>query len=191
MDKHPCVCLETLKHYLSDCWVVGQPQSTPCTFTAVDQTLPSTCGSLAWISCDMLWLVKVRLAVSQPGCCLSCIWGLPSVEVLATSIFSHGVNRYQLHFSAAWYLFSVCCGQCKESSSSYILVGLLDPVFPQLMGPFSLQAFGGLGQLVASHNVVMDNQCTQLSLLASFTILLANISPRLLIVDEFNKNWKV
>jgi len=59
---------------------------------------------------------------------------------------------------------------------------------PPVHRPFALQAFGGLGQVVASHSVVMDNLCTQLSFLAGFTILSANIPPCLSIVDEINKN---
>lgn len=59
---------------------------------------------------------------------------------------------------------------------------------PPVHGPFALQAFGGLGQVVVSHSIVMDNLCTQLSLLVGFTILSVHISPRLSIVDEFNQN---
>jgi len=57
MDKHPSVCRATLKHYLSDCWVVGQPQPTPCTFTALE---PDPAINL-WITClDQLGHVVTR-----------------------------------------------------------------------------------------------------------------------------------
>lgn len=61
----------------------------------------TSCRSLAWISWDMLQLLQLGLAVNQPGYCLSCIWRLPLVEVLATAVFFCGIRQYQLCCSVA------------------------------------------------------------------------------------------
>lgn len=62
----------------------------------------------------------------------------------------------------------VCCGQCTESGgSSWSHI-------PPVHGSLSLQVLGGLGQVVATHSVVMDNLRTLFSLLVGFTILSAN-----------------
>jgi len=142
-------------------------------------------------SVPVLWWTAFILG-SQPGCCLSCIWGLPSVEVLAMGIFFYGINQYQLHSFAAWYpqWFSSVLWPMQGVEYFIGFGGSSWSSLPPVRGPFALQAFGGLGQVVVSYSIVMDNLCTQLSLLVGFTILSAHISPHLSIVDEFNQNCK-